>query len=174
VLNILSPAPFPITEDEPSLKIPKPLRFVDKEIGSLKSNDSEKPLPYKSPAFDDVEKEFKDQLLYFTTEILLRDVDLLKNIADRGSKVLFHVEQLKQLIAILYLKREDRNNYDELIEIETEKVPTNSCFCKDFYNPFYLSIKNIYVLNRINFLTTRLAVNMERVFKISLEKCLTG
>jgi hypothetical protein len=50
---------------------------------------------YKSPAFDDVEKEFKDQLLSFTTDLLLSDFDLLKNISERGNKVLFHVEQLK-------------------------------------------------------------------------------
>jgi hypothetical protein len=69
------------------------------------------PTEYTSPVFDDVEKEFKDQLLSFTTDTLLQDLDLLKNIADRGNKILFHAQQLKQLIAILYLSKEDRPKY---------------------------------------------------------------
>jgi hypothetical protein len=61
------------------------------------------PKPYDSPAFDDVESQFKDQLLSFTTDIILSDIDILKNIAERGNKMVFHVGQLKRLIAILYL-----------------------------------------------------------------------
>jgi hypothetical protein len=82
-----------------------------------KETDTHPPSSYTSPVFDDVEKEFKDQLLFFTTETLLRDLDLLKNIADRGNKILFHAQQLKQLIAILYLSKEDRPKYEELIDI---------------------------------------------------------
>jgi hypothetical protein len=123
--------------------------------------------------FDDVEKEFKDQLLSFTLDILLNDFNIMKNVAERGNRVLFHVHQLKWLIAILYPAKEDRNEYDSLIDIETERIVSNNCFCKDYCNPFYMKIKNIFVLNKINFLTTPFAVNMSSTFKISLEFCLT-
>jgi hypothetical protein len=192
IVNPLSPAPYPVESDSPpeerspsappallrkntsSMKKPIAKRAFEKDNISLKSTNSDKPPLYKSPAFNDIEKEFKDQLLFFTTEILLKDIDLVKNIADTGNKVLFHVEQLKQLIAILYLNEDDRRKYDELIEIETENVVSKNCFCKECKNPFYLHIKNIYVNNSVNFLTTPFAVNMTSTFKISLERCLTG
>jgi hypothetical protein len=106
--------------------------------------------------------------------LLQNDVDLLKNIVERGNKVIFHIKQLKQLIAILYLKNEDRSRWDELVEIETEKIVVSNCFCKDCYNPFYLQIKNIFVPNKVNFMSTQQAVVMNVIFKISLELCLTG
>jgi hypothetical protein len=132
------------------------------------------PDPYKSPTFEDTEVEFKDQLISFTCDLLLHDVDLLKNIVERGNKVIFHARQLKQLIAILYLKKEDRRRWDELVEIETEKIVVSNCFCKDCYNPLYLQIKNIFVLNKVNFMSTQHSVVMNVIFKISLELCLTG
>jgi hypothetical protein len=131
------------------------------------------PVPYQSPTFDEVEKEFKDQLLSFTTDLLLTDLDLLKNIAERGNKILLHIEQLKQLIAISCLNKEDRGRYNELIEIETEEVQHDCCI-KNFTNPCYLKIKNIYLLNRVNFCTTAYAVNMTSTFRISLEHCSKG
>jgi hypothetical protein len=134
----------------------------------------ENPDSYKSPAFDDVEKEFKDQLLSFTTDILLSDVDLMKSISERGNRVLFHVHQLKQLIATLYLAKGDRKDWESLVDIETERIVSSNCFCKDCYNPFYMKIKNIYVMNKLNFLTTPFAVNLSSTFKFSLEFCLTG
>ncbi|GHU21693.1 hypothetical protein FACS189472_14460 [Alphaproteobacteria bacterium] len=127
---------------------------------------------YDSPDFPDVEKEFKDQLLCFTTDLLLKDFDMLKNVCERGSKVLFHEKQLKQLIAILYFKKEDRPRFDELVEIETERVVMSNCFCKDCYNPFYVRIKSIFCNKSVNFLSTAHAVNMTTVFKINLELCL--
>jgi hypothetical protein len=100
---------------------------------------------------------------------------LLKNVLERWNKILFHKSQLKQLIAILYLSKDDRGNYEQLIDIETEKIVSNSCFCKDCVNPFYEKIKNIFVLkNHINFLTTPHAVNMTTQFRINLDLCLTG
>jgi hypothetical protein len=131
------------------------------------------PQPYNSPVFDDVEKEFKDQLLSFTTDLLLSDFDILKNIAERGNKILLHVSQLKKLIAILYLSKEDRPKWDSLIIIDTEKIITTNCFCKSCTNPFYERIKNIYVNNTVNFMATPYAVNMTSTFKISLEYCLS-
>jgi hypothetical protein len=129
------------------------------------------PPSYASPAFPEIEKEFKDQLLSFTMDLLLSDFDLLKNVSERGNKVLFHAEQLKQLIAILYLKREERHLYDKLIEIETEPILTNCCI-KTCTNPFYMKIKSIFINNSINFLSTPYAVSMMTEFKISLESCL--
>jgi hypothetical protein len=64
--------------------------------------------------FDDVEKDFKDQLLSFTTELLLSDFDVLKNIAERGNKILLHKSQLQKVIAILYLSKDDRPKWNEL------------------------------------------------------------
>jgi hypothetical protein len=138
------------------------------------NGENELPKPYNSPAFPDIEQEFKDQLLSFTTDLLLKDFDLLKNIAERGTKILFHVKQLKMLIAILYLNKEDRKNYDSLIDIETEKIVSTSCFCKDCYNPFYEKIKNIHVNKQLSFLSTPHAVNMQRAFRINLDFCLSG
>jgi hypothetical protein len=131
------------------------------------------PAPYNSPAFDDVEKEFKDQLLSFTMDLLLSDFDILKNISERGNKILLHVSQLKKLIAILYLSKEDRPKWDSLVVIDTEKIITTNCLCKSCTNPFYEKIKNIYVNNTVNFLSTPYAVNMTSTFKISLDCCLT-
>jgi hypothetical protein len=148
-------SPFPDEEDEPP-------------------RGRDEPETYKSPAIDDVEKEFKGQLLSFTTDLLLSDFHILKNVTERGNKVLFHVEQLKKLIAILYSAKDDRERWDSLINVETERVVSSNCFCKDCYNPFYRKIKNIYVLNKINFLTTPFAVNMSSTFGISLDLCLTG
>jgi hypothetical protein len=156
--------------DEPSVPQKKPKQKITKN----ERNVEEPPPAYKSPAFDEIEKEFKDQLLSFTTDLLLKDFDLLKNIAERGNKIIFHATQLKQVIAILYLSRDDRPKYDELIEIETEKVVMNNCFCKDCFNPFYLHIKNIFVSNKTNFLTTPYAVSMSSTFRINLDLCLTG
>jgi hypothetical protein len=133
----------------------------------------ELPEPYQSPVLDDVEKEFKDQLLSFTMDLLLNDFGVMKNVAEMGTRVLFHIRQLKQLIAIQFLAKDDRKEWDSLIDIETEKITSTNCFCKDCSNPFYLKIKSIYVLNKLNFLTTPQAVNMASTFRISLEYCLT-
>jgi hypothetical protein len=124
---------------------------------------------YKSPDFSDIETDFKNQLLSFTTDLLLCDFDLIRNIVERSNKVIFHTEQLKMLIAILYLSKEDRNRYDSLIEIETEPIVINNCFCKNCNHPFILKIKSIYVNKSTNFLTTSFAVNMTSTFRISLE-----
>jgi hypothetical protein len=155
----LRPDDFPIDEETRS-EVPK---------GKVRSGSA-----YGSPDFSDVEQEFKDQLLSFTTDLLLSDLDLLKNVAERGNKILFRADQLKMLIAIAYLNTEDRKKYDQLIDIETEKVIINSCLCKDCFNPFYEKIKYIHVNNSLNFLTTPFAVNMSSTFRISLEYCLTG
>jgi hypothetical protein len=146
----------------------------DDEEDAVPSQVTHPPPPYCSPSFQDTEAEFKDQLLCFTSDLLLNDVDMLKNVLERGNKVIFHVKQLKQLIAILYLKKEDRQKWNELIDIEIERIVSNNCFCTDCYNPFYQKIKNIFVMNRINFLSTPHAVNMTVIFRISLELCLTG
>jgi hypothetical protein len=131
------------------------------------------PEPYKSPDFSETEKEFKDQLLSFTTDLLINDFDLLKNLCERGNKIILHQQQLKQLIAILFLNKEDKNKYNEIIEIEVEPIIINSCFCiADCKNPFIQKIKSIYINKSINFLITPYAVNMSTTFRISLELCL--
>jgi hypothetical protein len=176
VLNIVNPLRIGVSagdeEDEDEMPPPTPGR--KKKLGIMSPPNTPPPPPvYDSPPFNDVQAEFKDQLLFFATEILLKDLDLLKNITERGNKILLHPKQLKQLIAILYLQKEDRERYDELIEIETEKIIVNNCFCKDCFNPFYCRIKNIYVNSKVNFLTTAFAVNMQSTFRINLDLCLT-
>ncbi|GHU20176.1 hypothetical protein FACS189472_11080 [Alphaproteobacteria bacterium] len=133
----------------------------------------EMPIPYKSPDFSEIQNLFKDQLTKFLTDILLNDFDSLKSVSERSNKVLFHLEQLKQLIAILYLNEVDRKDYDKLIEIEDEPITMSSCFLKKCNNPFIRKIKSIYINKSVNFLTTPYAVNMNSEFRISLEYCLT-
>ena len=159
-------SPLSRPSSPPKSKIEKVKESVkrDASAGSLTSASG-----YKTPAFDEVEREFKDQLLSFTTDLLLHDIDLVKNIVERGNKVLYHKQQLKQLISILYLKKEDRKNYNDLIELDTE--PVEACCWKQ--NPFYLRIRSIYVLNSVNFLNTPFAVNMATTFRICLDYCLS-
>jgi hypothetical protein len=129
------------------------------------------PENYDSPNFEQVELEFKNQLLSFTLDLLLNNADLVKNIAEISNKVIFKVDQLKQLIAILYLNSEDRKQYDQLIDVETEELMVHNCLC-NFKNHFYLKIKDIIVNKSIKFRHTPLATNMSSVFRISLEHCL--
>jgi hypothetical protein len=64
----------------------------------------EEPNNYDSPTFDQVEIEFKDMLISFMSDLLLNNLDLIKNFMEFGNKILFRSDQLKQLMAILYLK----------------------------------------------------------------------
>jgi hypothetical protein len=73
------------------------------------------------------------------------------------------------LIAILYLSKEDRQKYNELIDIETDSIVMKNCFCKDCNNPFILKVKSMIINKSINFFNTVFSVNMASVFKISLE-----
>jgi hypothetical protein len=175
----VSPRPcsaYPSAGSEPQspVSVRNEPTLVRKPTARAWGAEEEGPKAYQSPAFPDIEQEFKDQLLSFTTDLLLRDFDLLKNIAERGNKILFHLDQLKMLIAILYLNSDDRKKYDSLIDIETEKIISTNCFCKECCNPFYEKIKNIHVNKQVNFLTTPFAVNMQTTFRISLDFCLSG
>ena len=182
VLNIINPVGGnPPPQSSPTIKLepattPRPVT----PGGAFDDGISfDVPSPYNSPAFSDVEKEFKDQLLSFTTDLLLNDIDIIKNMSQIGDKILLHVEQLKKLIAILYLSKEDRPKWDELIVIDTEKVQVSNCLscvlpsCKSCSNPFYEEIKHIFINNSVNFLTTPYSVNMTTTFRISLQHCLT-
>jgi hypothetical protein len=177
VLSIINPTNGGEMIDRPFSSNPTPLsrHSTSRSLGVEEELDipTTTPRPYNSPAFDDVEKDFKDQLLSFTMDLLLSDFDTLKNIAERGNKILLHSSQLKKLIAILYLSKEDRPKWESLIAIDTEKIITTNCVCKSCANPFYEKIKNIYVNNNVSFLSTPTAVNMTSTFKISLEYCLT-
>jgi hypothetical protein len=160
---------------EPDVEFDEETKVSPRTANRLRGHSSLSTIPenYQSPNFEDIEKDFKDTLLNCTTDLLLNDFDLLKNITERGNKIIFHQDQIKQLIAIQYLGKEDRQNYDKLIQIETEKIIMDTCLCKTCVNPAYEKIKHIFVDNKINFLTTPVAVNMSTTFKISLEFCLT-
>jgi hypothetical protein len=152
-----------------------PTPCQDEEMGPiiLASKSPKSPtVSTKSEEGEDTEKTFKEHLLVFTTDLLLNDMDFLKNISERSSKIILHKEQLKKLIAILILKADERQQYDELIDIETDGVAINNCLCKDYFNPFYDRIKNIIVNKSVNFLVSPYAMNMTSVFRISLEFCL--
>jgi hypothetical protein len=123
---------------------------------------------YKSPTFEQVEVEFKDCLISFTTDLLLNSSYLIKNIAKVSNKIVFKEEQLKQLIAILYLNKDDRKKYNELIEIDVEPVVMNNCLC-NYKNPFYMKIKSIVINKSVSFLHHPLATNLSSVFRIGLE-----
>jgi hypothetical protein len=124
---------------------------------------------YDSPTFEEVEIEFKDNLLSFTIDLLLNDIDLIKNISERGNKIILKIEQLKILIAILYLSKEDRQKYNELMDTETGLIVMKNYFCKDCNNPFTSKVKSIIINKSINFFNTAFSVNMTSIFKISLE-----
>jgi hypothetical protein len=178
VVYIIQPTPRKNIQEELEVEMEEPVvKSRSKPNNESKRNTKydgfEDLHPYMSPTFEEVHYEFKDTLLSIMEELLLNDVDLIKNVFERGKKILLHKDQLKQLIAILYLSKEDRLNYENLILIDTEKVVISSCFCKDCVNPFYERIKNIFITNDYtNFLTTQHAVNMTTLFKINLELCL--
>jgi hypothetical protein len=122
-----------------------------------------------SPPYDSVVAEFKDALLTFNIDLLLNDIDLIKNIRERGDRVVYRKEQLQALIAILLTG--DKNKM-ETVDIETEPLEDN-CVCCKVKNIFYQKIKNIYVNKTVNFLTLDHAVRLQQVFKISLDVCIT-
>jgi hypothetical protein len=71
---------------------------------------------------------------------------------------------------MLYLNKDDRSRYDELIDIETDELMVHTCSC-NFKNPCYLRVKDIVINGSVNFLHTPLATNMSSVLRISLEHC---
>jgi hypothetical protein len=76
------------------------------------------------------------------------------------------------LIAILFLNKEDRQDFEERVEIETEPVYINRCCFNNCVDPFFEHIKSIHVNRTTNFLNTPQAVRMMSVFKISLVVCI--
>jgi hypothetical protein len=168
-----SQTPKPIDEDlQSNFDKKTSISPYPENVKNPLSRELDQPEPYSSPTYQLVEVEFKNQLLSFTLDLLLNDLDLIKNIAERNNKVIFKIEQLKQLIAILYLNREDRNKYEDLIEIETEEIVVNNCFCTSCNNPFYQKIKSIIINKSVNFLLTPYSTNLLSVFKVSLEHVL--
>jgi hypothetical protein len=74
------------------------------------------PENYDSPNFEQVELEFKNQLLSFTLGLLLNNADLVKSIAKISNMVIFKVDKLKLLIAVLYLNSEDRKQHGQPVK----------------------------------------------------------
>jgi hypothetical protein len=161
-----SPCSPPSPVNEPHIKSPLAQTSNSPIAEQTKSLEEE-----KTPPFETVEREFKDQLLSFTTDLLLNSGDLIKNLSDFSKCVIFRQEQLRQLIAILYLSKEGREGYDDRIIIETEPVITSTCLCS-FKNPFALKTKSVIIDRSVNLLLTPFRINMEHVFKISFEYCI--
>jgi hypothetical protein len=86
VLNIITPHPVsPVRmKPPPPLSVLQydPTQEIEEEIEEEKNEPKEREL-YQSPTFIDIEQEFKDNLLSFSQDLLLNDVDLLKNVLER-------------------------------------------------------------------------------------------
>jgi hypothetical protein len=92
----------------------------------------------------------------------------VKDIAERGKALLLHLKQLKQSIAILCLGKEERLNYEQLIDIETELI-NNTCLRKSYINTFFVRVRSVTIIKSVNFLLTHFSTNMTKIFCISLE-----
>jgi hypothetical protein len=114
----------------------------------------------ETPSFDEDETEFKDHLLSFTTDMLFNDVGLIRNIVQRRSKAIYYIDQLRKLIANLYLTGEEKNKFDSLVDIDVEPVIIHTCVCKDFISPFIAKIKSIIIYKSVCFLLALFAINM--------------
>jgi hypothetical protein len=82
-----------------------------------------------TPPYDSIVSEFKDALISFNSDLLTNDFDLIRNIRERGDKVVYRKQQLQVLIAILMTG--DKNKAD-MVDIETETIEDNCrlCNCK--------------------------------------------
>jgi hypothetical protein len=112
--------------------------------------------PVESPK-DVTSIDFMKALIRIQTEMFLDNIMLLNNLRDLGNKVIYRVEDLKEMIEILTGVTD--------INIDTDEVPV-MCGCKI---PIYAKIKSI-ALNKTNqFLTSDIATRLREEFKISLE-----
>jgi hypothetical protein len=117
----------------------------------------------KSPSTVAIEK-FKDLLIEYQTELLLNDLDLIKNIAERGKNIIMKEQQLINIIKCL----EPEAN---IVEIEKEEVEINciKCSCK---NPMYYKITDIIVDKTKSFKNCNVRVILEKQYNISLQYCI--
>jgi hypothetical protein len=116
---------------------------------------------------------FKDRLIEIQTELLLCNASLVKNLIEFSSYVIYLKEDLQELIGILVLPKESRLKFASLIEIETEPIRVQK-FCCNFKHSLFEQITEITVNNTENFLGSEIATKMEKLFKISLKRCIVN
>jgi hypothetical protein len=104
-----------------------------------------------------VSVDFMKALIRIQTELLLDDISLLNNLRELGTKVIYRVKDLEELIEILTGCRD--------IRIETEE-PEVKCGCR---LPLYTKIKSIALNKTTQFLNSDVATRLQEEFKISLE-----
>jgi hypothetical protein len=115
---------------------------------------------------------FKDRLIEIQTELLLNNVDLVKNLVETTSnKVIYRKEHLQELIGILVLPVASRANYLKLVDIDTQPIRVQK-FCCNFTHSIFEDITEITVNSTDNFLLTEIATKMEKIFKINLRRCI--
>jgi hypothetical protein len=77
----------------------------------------------------------------------------------------------REINPILVLPKESRSKYLSFVDIETEPVHVQKC-CLNFKHSFFEEIIDITVNNTETFLGTEIATRMEKIFKISLKRCI--
>jgi hypothetical protein len=134
------------------------------------------PVVFPSVASTDDETEkvtlFKDRLIEIQTELLLNNIDLVKNLLETSpNKVIYRKEHLQELIGILTLPTSSRANYLQLVDIETQPIQVQKLCC-NFTHSIFEDINEITINNKDSFLRTETATKLEKIFKISLRRCI--
>jgi hypothetical protein len=105
VLNSPSPSRL-TTPNELEMNIPD-IPLSPKKVRTI-SPLSEEMVMNNTLSFDEVETKSQTLLLSFATNILLSDVGLVRNVAQRGNKVVYRIDHLEKLVAFSYLKGEEK------------------------------------------------------------------
>jgi hypothetical protein len=169
-LDIEVPEPLiPLTET------PRPRSLfvqpdLEKDRPPTRTNTPVIPNLEDTPPYDSIVSELKDTLISFNSDLLTNDFDLIRNIRERGDKVVYRKQQLQVLIAILMTG--DKNKAD-LVDIETEIFDENCHFCTR-KNIFYRRIKSIHVNKTVSFLSSEYSVRLQSVFKINLDRTIVS
>jgi hypothetical protein len=144
----------------------QPVVFPIPERGGIQ------PLPVVADEEAEKVSLFKDRLIEIQTELLLNNVDLVKNLLESSpNKVIYRKEHLQELIGILTLPASSRANYLQLVDIETQPIQVQKLCC-NFTHSIFEDINEITINNKDSFLRTETATKLEKIFKISLRRCI--
>jgi hypothetical protein len=146
-------------------------KVADTNTGKIADTKTAKITDTKTADQDERVQTFKDRLIEIQTELLLCDKNLLKNLLEMSNRVILRKEDIVELIGILILPKESRHTYASVIDIETEPVKVQKC-CLNFTHSFFVNIVDITINNSESFLGSEIATKMEKIFKISLKRCI--
>jgi hypothetical protein len=137
---------------------------------------SAQPVVFPIPVVADDETEkaslFKDRLIEIQIELLLNNIDVVKNLLETSpNKVIYRKEHLQELIGILTLPTSSRANYLQLVDIETQPIQVQKLCC-NFTHSIFEDINEITINNKDSFLRTEIVTKLEKIFKISLRRCI--